>query len=228
MQKLNAHILTEDKALRTQLQRIIKVTPELVLSDAAGTVDVVLWDIRNKDGVIDGMRNSLGGRARLVVVGGKPEEAVLAYDKGAVDFVQLPLASERLKKALTRAIRPFKVVALNGTARSRKEQHHLKLKSGNKVVDVLAESVLLAQGMGNYVKIFMEGGNLLVNETMTRLEEMLPRDRFLRIHRSYIVSIEGVSSIGGRTVEWRGRELPLGGYYKKNAQKVISHHTEEA
>lgn len=188
--------------------------------------ELLICDVRGISGEA-AISSHIGSGRRLVVIGDTAQEAVQAYEWGAADFIKHPVSLERLKKAVMRGVRPFVAQANGHPGRPGNNAGVLKLKSGKQVVELSTEQIQLAQGMGNYVKLYLAEGNLIVSETMTHLEDLLPKEKFIRIHRSYIVSINGVNSIGSRSVEWRGRELPLGAYYKKNALRIISTHTDK-
>ena len=165
---------------------------------------------------------TLAAQCRLILISDEVENAVRAYDLGAADFLLGSFSVDRLRKAIHRALSLRTMndgERSNGQGRTRGELH---LKSGKSFVRVDVHSIELVQGMGNYTKLHLGDGHVLVNETMVRMMELLPSKHFLRIHRSYIICIHAMRSFGRNTVEWRGRELPIGRSYKQSVLQTLN------
>ena len=75
--------------------------------------------------------------------------------------------------------------------------------------------------MKDYLKIFVKERPLVVHQTMKKIEDLLPRNKFVRVHKSYIVSIGAVNSIVGNFIEINGKEIPIGANYKEFLLKMV-------
>jgi DNA-binding LytR/AlgR family response regulator len=237
MRALRTFILEDDEVMCTQLRAFVERTPGLELVGSSGDpveagsvlaqhpADLVLLDIQLPG--LDGYTflSSMDTQPIVVVVSGDAGHAAKAFDHAAVDFLYKPVTYERFQKAMDRVKRTPMAEAVLGAATAEVPsglERVLHLRSGSKVVEVAVGQIELAQGMGNYVKLYIRNdGHLLVTDTMTHMEELLPKSHFVRIHRSYIIALDAVRSVTSRRIEWRKGELPLGTMYKREALLAI-------
>ena len=107
---------------------------------------------------------------------------------------------------------------------STQENNHpfLYLRADRKMVKVLFDDILFIESLKDYLKIVTTNKSVVTRQSISSLEEMLPRDAFLRIHRSYIVAINKIDSFYGDTVEIGKNELPIGRLYKFNVNKCLN------
>src|SRR5690606_24720097 len=159
---------------------------------------------------------------KLILISDKVEDAVKAYDLGATDFLLGSFSIERMRKAICRALSLDPLADAEQTNGQERPRTDLHLKSGKSFIRVDVRKIELLQGMGNYTKLHMADGHLLVNETMVRMMELLPSEHFLRIHRSYIICIHAIRSFGRNSIEWRGREIPIGRSYKQSVLQALT------
>jgi DNA-binding LytR/AlgR family response regulator len=92
-----------------------------------------------------------------------------------------------------------------------KESHNpfFYVKQDDGFQKIFWEDILYVESMENYVKINLKDKQLTAHQTMTSLEEMLPKDAFFRVHKSFLVNINQIDSISGGRIFAGGHELPL-------------------
>ena len=90
------------------------------------------------------------------------------------------------------------------------------------MVKVLLNDILFIEGLKDYVKIFSAGKTIVTKHVLSTLEEMLPSDEFLRIHRSYIVAINKIDSYNADSIEIAKHELPIGRLFKHDVNRVLN------
>jgi DNA-binding LytR/AlgR family response regulator len=83
------------------------------------------------------------------------------------------------------------------------------------------DEILYIEGLKDYVMIYTPAGRTITLQTMKNLEEKLPSDKFIRVHRSFIISIGKVKSVTGSSVEVNGKSLPIGKLYRDQFMKVV-------
>jgi DNA-binding LytR/AlgR family response regulator len=98
----------------------------------------------------------------------------------------------------------------------------LYFRSDRKMVKVLFNDILYIEGLRDYIKIFTTTKTIITKHLLASLQEMLPADTFLRIHRSYIVSINKIDSYNADTIEVAKKELPVGRLYKHDVNKLLN------
>lgn len=167
------------------------------------------------------------GRPLLVVVSGSAADGVLAFDHDAIDLLVGPITFERLKQCVAKIRHSLLIdgnengtMGRGGTVNN--DAKELTLKSGREIIKVDPSKIQLVQGMGNYTKLHMDGTHVLVSSTMNHLAGSLPPAKFLRIHRSFIINVDHIRSVGGNRLEWTGGEITIGAIYKKEALLKLS------
>ena len=88
------------------------------------------------------------------------------------------------------------------------------------MIKVLLADILYIESDKDYVKVFTEKGFIITRQTIASVEAMLSESRFIRVHRSYIVSLNKLRSFTAETVEIGSKELPIGKLYRNNFLKL--------
>jgi DNA-binding LytR/AlgR family response regulator len=145
------------------------------------------------------------------------------------DYLLKPIRFERFLKAVNKAISIIEMNSgtqqenPNPTKENRKPaKDYLFVKSGFKSVRVNFHDILYVEGLKDYVNIYTTAHKYTKLERMKNIEAELPKEMFIRIHKSFIVSIRKVDSIFGNTIEIGGKQLPVGRSYKQVVMQVFS------
>ena len=180
------------------------------------TVDLIFLDIQMPG--LTGLQfiQSLSERPMIILITAYEKFALEGFNLDVVDYLLKPISFERFLKAVNKAIDQRKNVQEElATA------EYLFLKVDNKFVKVNYTDIVYIEGMKDYLKIFVKDKLLVVHKTMKAIEDMLPKNKFIRVHKSYIVSLRAVNSIVGNMVEINGKEIPIGANYKEQLIKVV-------
>ena len=140
-----------------------------------------------------------------------PEYAVEGFELDAVDYLLKPFSFERFLKAFNKAAKLLE----NNKPGHEPERGALILKADKKLYKLDFKDILYLQAFGDYVKVFTNGKTLLTKDRLANLEEKLPDDLFLRIHRSYIISLAEIKYVEGNQVKIREELLPVSETYRK-------------
>jgi len=139
------------------------------------------------------------------------EYAVESYNLNAIDYLLKPYTLARFQQAVAKAANAYQV-----RRRIEAEQPFLMLKADYALVRVLLADILFIEGLDNYLKVHIRNQDpLVIRMTLKVLQDKLPERAFVRVHRSYIVSISKVEAVRGRMVYIAGEEIPLGSSYEK-------------
>lgn len=144
--------------------------------------------------------------------------AIDGFDVNAVDFLHKPYFYARFARAIDKAEERIKMHVAVATTRSSSAK--LLLKSGYKNVFVAVDEIIYAEAMENYVKVHMSDHRTIISQMALRsMEEMLPTDRFVRVHRSFLVSRVAVTSFSRTSVTLSGVSdpIPIGRKYASAA-----------
>ena len=104
------------------------------------------------------------------------------------------------------------------------ENNHpfLYLRAERKMVKILFNDILFIESLKDYIKIVTINKTIITRQSISSLEEMLPKNDFLRIHRSFIVALNRVDAFCGDTVFVAKNELPIGRLFKHEANKQLN------
>lgn len=144
------------------------------------------------------------------------EYALEGFKVEAVDYLLKPLSLNDMRSAVDRVIR--RVEASRGADRT-----NFFVRANGRNIRLLCNDILYIKGLGEYVQFFLRGTPNPVTAlySMRHLEQNLPSDKFMRIHKSYIVNLDHCVSASTSSVTVAGETLPLGETYKKNIQQHI-------
>lgn len=188
-------------------------------------VDFIFLDINMP--LISGLDflKSISIKPRVIITTAYREFAVDSFELDVVDYLIKPIPFARFLKAIDKVKHLMQLE--RGKPEKIIEKPHLFVKADKKLVKVYLSDILFVESLKDYIKISTVAGDLLVLRSITSIEEELPADQFLRIHRSFIVSIEKIRAIDGNTVEVSHHKIPIGRNYTKEAKKIILNQTDE-
>jgi DNA-binding LytR/AlgR family response regulator len=153
------------------------------------------------------------------------EYAFEGFENDAVDYLVKPFAFERFLKAVNKA---FQLSRFKNPVIAANDETHVILKGFLMVkveyttirVDLI--DILYIEGLKDYVKIHTEGKLILTKTTMKNLIEKLPSDSFLRVHKSYIISLVKIDMIENSRIVIGNQRIPIGESYRSSFYEMIS------
>lgn len=138
------------------------------------------------------------------------EYAVESYSLNAVDYLLKPYTFIRFQQAIEKAEAVLRFQQQN------ERQQYLILRVDYSLIRIALPDILFIEGLDNYLKVHVRNqGPIVVRMTMKALQEKLPENEFVRVHRSYIVAISKVSSIRNKMIFIGEEEIPLGTSHEK-------------
>lgn len=147
-----------------------------------------------------------------------PEFAVEGFELNAVDYLLKPFSFERFLKAVNKAIEKLsQATQVNTTGNS----SFIFIKSDKKIHKVDLESIQYIEAIGDYMKVVTDSGQLIVNETMKKMQEELPANLFIRVHKSFIISRSKIRFIEGNYVQIADKSIPIGATYRSEVLASI-------
>ncbi|MBA4146436.1 MAG: DNA-binding response regulator [Cytophaga sp.] len=179
-------------------------------------VDLVFLDI-NMPG-LSGMEmlEAMTNPPLVVLTTAYAEFALQSYKYQVVDYLVKPIEFPRFVAAVDNVLsrRPVSKSMSDGDAS--KQPEHIVLKVDGNRVRISFNEILYTQSWGNYVKVFTTDTVHLSLTTTAELEQKLDRDRFIRIHKSYIVALQHITKIvGGELLLINGAVLPVGNTFRR-------------
>lgn len=184
-------------------------------------VDVMFVDIKMPKIIGTDFLRSLSHPPKVIFVTAYHEYAVEGFELDAVDYLVKPVSFERFIKAINRLKREegHQLIEDKKMYKSNPEAF-VYLKADRAMHKVFLNEVLYIESWKDYVKFYFVGGShLLVKQSIRAMENLLSDHQFLRIHRSYIVSLNKVTGFSNLTIQLGDTEIPIGRLYKQAVKK---------
>ena len=151
------------------------------------------------------------------------EYALDAFELDAIDYLLKPVTLERLVKAVNKISNTI-VVDEKQEVSIVDNEGFVYFRAERKMIKIKYNEVIYVESMKDYIKIVRVNEKpLLVKQSISSLEELLPPNLFLRIHRSYIVAIDKIGAFTNRDVEIGGKEIPIGRLYAHQVSKMAKY-----
>ena len=224
-------IVVDDSAIqRLAITKLVEDHPALELvaeySSALETkkglnthdVDLIFLDIEMP--ILNGFQllDVLKNKVEVIFVSGKTEHAFKAFNYDAVAYLKKPLDKGFFNTAVEKAIAQVKLKQ-NYTE---SDEDYIFVKSNLKKRKVFVNDIKWVEALGDYVKVVTNDQSYVVLSTMKAFEKKLPEGRFLRIHKSYIVSLEKIDRFNSKNVEVGTVEIPLSRNKKSTLIEALS------
>ncbi|MEO6549933.1 MAG: LytTR family DNA-binding domain-containing protein [Ferruginibacter sp.] len=185
----------------------------------AEAVDLVFLDIQMPKLSGTGFLKTLQHPPKVIFTTAYKEYATDAFDLDAVDYLLKPISLERFLKAVNKlpdydAVPVEKVVVPDTGG-------FLYFRAQRKMIKVFLDDILYIESVKDYIKIYRKADKpLLIKQAITTLEAMLPASSFVRIHRSFIVSVNAITAFTSQDVEVGDVEIPVGRLYGGALKKL--------
>ncbi|MEO6734552.1 MAG: LytTR family DNA-binding domain-containing protein [Ferruginibacter sp.] len=175
---------------------------------AGGEVQLIFLDIQMPK--ITGLEfiRTIKNAPPVIFTTAYPDYAVEGFEINAMDYLVKPISFERFLKAALKAkeyyeIREKNINELAGTV------PYFFIKADNKLVKIMLDDVVFAEGLQNYVCIHTKDKKYITYLTFKAVEDYLPADRFIKVHKSYIIAASKVQSINGNEVQVGEHLVPI-------------------
>lgn len=175
-------------------------------------VDLLFLDIQmpDKDGIE--LIKSIDQEVMVIFTTAFSEYAVKGFELNAIDYLLKPIKQKRFDQACLKAIEFYDFKKQKKTS----ENNFIYVRSEYSLIKILLSDILFFETMDDYIKIHrINAKPTLTLLSMKKLLQMLPKEKFIRIHRSYTVQVEKIQAVRSKTVIIQNRKLPIGVTYKK-------------
>lgn len=180
-------------------------------------VDVIFLDIKMPRIIGTEFLKNLAHPPKVIFVTAYREYAVDGFELDAVDYLVKPVSFERFFKAVTKLSRIMGLeTSVDTTNDVANPAAFVYLKVDRDMKKVFLNDIEYIESWKDYVKVFLTGGNFfLVKQSITAIGNLLSEQKFIRVHRSYMVSLDKVSGYNGLVIQLGKQEIPIGRLYKQ-------------
>lgn len=174
-------------------------------------IDILLLDIQMPD--LSGMEmlKLINNRPAVILTTAYSEYAVDAFSLGVVDYLLKPFDYARFMQAINKAVSLMTNIQ---EYTSDSSNDYMMIKADYKLYKVNYDDLLFIEGQHEYVTFHTTTKRITALYSLRNLEETLPKDKFVRTHKSFIVSIKNIEDIDKTNVTVAGNKIPIGASYR--------------
>lgn len=190
-------------------------------------IDIVFLDIQMPKMSGLTMLRSLSNPPHIILTTAHREFALEGYDLSVTDYLLKPISFERFLKAIGKVLQAEKMQQMlpeTSAQISFGDAPFIYIKSERQFVKILLNEILYVESLKNHVKIITHKETIITLVTISEMEEKLPPQHFLRIHRSYIVATSKIEKFNHASIQIGKYELPIGELYKAEVIKRLNHY----
>lgn len=239
--KLNCIIVDDEHLARTLLKNYISKLPQLNLIKSCSApqealeiiqserVDLIFLDIQMPELTGFEMLNTLVHKPITIITTAYPEYALEGFKMDVLDYLVKPFPFERFVKAVNKATELYKLKSsanITSTPRDKRVEERegfITVKADYKTFKIQFRDIYYIEGLKEYVVLHCRLGKITTLESLKRLEESLPDEQFIRIHKSYIAQINKIDALEGNMLHLEDTILPIGKSFRKVVlQKVFN------
>lgn len=226
---INCIIVDDEEMSRATIELFVSQTDSLNLIGLCSSaveaanflknqeIDLIFLDIEMPQ--MSGLEliKTLENSPKIILVTSKKDYAVEAFEYNVVDYLVKPVDYSRFLQAVNRVIAPGELIQNNS-----RQNDEIFIKSDSKIVKINFSSILYVEALADYAIIQLGKTRHIIHSTMKALEQKLPSNTFVRVHRSYIVNISKINSIEDMNIVIGDANIPVGASYREKFMKKIN------
>jgi DNA-binding LytR/AlgR family response regulator len=229
---MNCLIIDDNIIARTTMKQLASQVKDLVvLADFDNAIDAYAFiqqqpvDILLLDIEMPGMtgleltKNLSRNRPLIIFTTSKKEYAVEAFELNVADYIVKPVTPSRFIQAIERA---REIIESNKEDVRIAEDEFIFIRDSNVVRRLKIDDILYAEAMGDYVKLHTPQKFYAIHTTLRAVEERLPSSKFIRVHRSYIASLQKIDTIQDGALVINGKPVPVADAYRAALNKKMN------
>ena len=178
-------------------------------------VDLLFLDIKMPDISGIDLFNSLSKKPMVIFTTAYSEHAVAGFELDAVDYLLKPFSLARFLKSCNKAFELYNFRNATETP------DHLYIKTGYEQVKVMYDDICYVEATGNYVTFVLKDKNILSRSTFMEAINLLPQEKFVRVHRSYVVAVNKIDKVERNQVTVNKAVIPVSEAYNDNLMAAL-------
>jgi len=226
---LALHIL-EDYISKMPFLTLVKATTnpiEALQLVQEGGIDLVFLDVQMPELTGIQFLRIANGKSKVILTTAYSQYALEGYELDVIDYLLKPIAFDRFFKSVQKAqtiIQPSaKPEVKQETSNPQNDflSDFIFVKTEHKIQKVYLNDILFIEGLKDYISIFTAAERIITLQNMKKMEDALPEKHFIRVHKSYIVSINKIDSIERSRIFIGDKIIPVGDTYRDEFFKIV-------
>ena len=190
----------------------------------AKPVDLIFLDIKMPELLGTDLIRALKNPPKVIFTTAYRKYAIEGFELDAVDYLLKPISFDRFLKAVSKVMQ----TSLTETKQEDEIQNNrsnspgfINFRSDRKMIKVALNDILYIESIKDYIKVVTVTNTVITKQPISSVEEMLPKEIFIRIHRSYIVALNKIESYNNELVWIAKQELPISRMYRHEVGKTL-------
>lgn len=188
-------------------------------------IDLVFLDIHMPDIKGTDFFNELSQLPSVIFTTAYSNYAVKAYDLGAIDYLVKPIEFPRFLKAINKVYSHLNInnheTVLN--IKEDNTDNFIYLKTEKKLQKIYFNDILYIESSKNNIKVKIINREIITTKKISEIYNSLPKNKFIRVHRSFIVSIDRIDSFSPVEIEIQEYKIPIGRKYREDVKNVLGY-----
>lgn len=185
-------------------------------------IDIMFLDIQMPELTGVEFVKTLQQKPAIIFTTAYSEYALEGYELDVIDYLVKPFPLDRFIKAVNKAIEFIDLKKSAGKIdRDNMDSNYILLHADHKIYKVNLDDIQYIEGLKEYVSYYTKEKRIIVLQSLKSIEESLPSNKFIRVHRSYIVPISRIKTLDGNQVQIGDKLIPIGRSYKEEVLKRV-------
>jgi DNA-binding LytR/AlgR family response regulator len=211
-----AREIIESYIVKTPNLEVIKScknAAEAILFLQENSADLFFLDINMPEITGLSLAKIINQKAKIIFTTAYREYAIDGFNLNVVDYLLKPISFDRFLQAVQK---------VSSSEITENNADFMFVRADRKMVKVDFNAILYIESLSDYVKIFTLEKTIVIRETISNLEEKLPSKKFIRIHRSFIISLKNINSYTNEFIEINQKALPISRSYKESVLQKLA------
>jgi DNA-binding LytR/AlgR family response regulator len=184
-------------------------------------IDVIFLDINMPKLSGLSMVKSMDHPPQIIFTTAYPEYAVEGFEVDATDYLVKPFSFERFVKAVNKAMERLKTRDRMNEVKDITQPGKFIVKADGKIYQVEWQDITCFEAMGDYIKVHTETRTIVTHGTLKSIEDRMPAGLFLKVHRSFIISLPRIEFIEGNRIKIGNEFIPVGQSYRSDLETYL-------
>ncbi|AXT60912.1 DNA-binding response regulator [Aquimarina sp. AD10] len=185
-------------------------------------VDLIFLDLNMPKIMGFELLKTLPSPPKVIVTTAYKEYALEGYELDIIDYLLKPFSLPRFLKAINKITTEKEEKKVEMSTDDTKKNERFFLKGDKMYHQILMKDILFVEAFGNYCKVYLTEKMILTHEKISTLETSLIKEKFLRVHKSFIVAIHRIETIQGNQIYIHNHKIPIGQTYRSKINTLIA------
>ncbi|HXI00460.1 MAG TPA: response regulator transcription factor [Sphingobacteriaceae bacterium] len=190
-------------------------------------IDLVFLDVQMPELTGIQFLKIINGKCQVILTTAYPQYALDGYELDVVDYLLKPIAFDRFYKAVHKVLQlqtghqASVIIPEVISAPVSSVNDFIFIKTEHKIQKIYLDDILYIEGLKDYISIFTHTERVITLQNMKKMEEVLPAGKFVRVHKSYIISLDKIESIERSRIFISDKIIPIGDTHREHFFKLI-------